>query len=76
MFEAKKNEKAFKELADYAKKTSLPLKQVLLSDEHLDNVAAIFYKNMPKLVRMAMKEQKFKEFYKANREQFTGQMPV
>lgn len=72
MFQVKKNDKTFKELDLYAKSLSLPLKKVLLSDDHLDKVSAIFYKNMPQMVRWSMKEEKFKEFYKANREKFTA----
>ena len=76
MFKVEKNDKAFKELTEYSKSISLSLRETLLSDTHLDKVSAIFYKNMPKMVRMAMKEEKFKEFYKNNREKFAGSIIV
>ena len=63
-----KNDKAFKELDAYAKKIKQPLKQVLLSDDHLKQVSSIFYKHMPKVVKWSMKEEKFRDFYKNHRE--------
>jgi hypothetical protein len=74
MFAVKKNDKAFQELAEYAKSQDKPLKEVLLSDDHLETVSKIFYKNMPKLVRFTMKEPKFQEFYKNHREQMVSQI--
>lgn len=76
MFKVDKNEKSFKELADYANEVKLPLKTVLLSDEHLDKVSAIFYKSLPKVVKMAMKEPKFKLFYQEHREQLISQIDI
>lgn len=72
MFEVNKNDKAFKELENYSKKVGKPLKEVLLSDEHIDTVSSIFYKHMPKMVRFVMKEPKFKEYYRTHREQLVG----
>lgn len=40
----------------------------MLSDEHLQSVCSIFYKNSPKMVNWSMKEDKFIEFYKKHRE--------
>lgn len=51
-----------------------PLKEVLLSDDYLEQVSKIFYKHMPKMVRWTMKEEKFKEFYKNHREQLIAHM--
>lgn len=72
MFSVKKNDPAFKELATFAEGKNKPLKEVLLSDEYLDDVSQIFYKHMPKMVRWSMKEAKFKDFYKNHREQLVA----
>lgn len=72
MFTVKKNDPAFKELATFADTKNKPLKEVLLSDEYLDDVSQIFYKHMPKMVRWSMKEAKFKEFYRTHREQLVA----
>lgn len=76
MLKVQKNDKAFKELDAYAKQQNLPLKEVLLSDTHLDEVTKIFYAHMPKMVRMAMKYDKFKGFYQDHRESFVAQMAL
>jgi hypothetical protein len=70
MFKLNRNDKAFKELETLAKQHKLPLPQFLVSDEHLDKVSEIFYSYMPKIIKFATNQEKFKEFYKANREQF------
>lgn len=70
----KKNDPAFKELVTFADSQKKPLKDVLLSDEYLEQVSKIFYKHMPKMVRWTMKEEKFKEFYKNHREQLIANM--
>lgn len=72
MYQVQKNDKAFKELKEYADKTGMPLRDVLLSDEHLVAVSAIFYKHMPKMVRFVMKEASFQEYYKNHREKFVS----
>ncbi len=74
MFKVKKNDKAFQELSEYAKKQGKPLKEVLSSDEHLVPVTDIFYTHMPKMVKMAMKKEKFVEFYTTHREMFVNQI--
>lgn len=76
MFKVQKNDGAFKELVEYAKKQNQPLQDVLLSDAHLDPVAAIFYKYMPKMVKFTMKLPKFTEFYKNNRETFVKSLVI
>ena len=74
MLQVKKNDPAFKELATFAETKNKPFKEVLLSDEYLDDVSKIFYKHMPKMVRWTMKEEKFKEFYRTHREQLVSTM--
>jgi hypothetical protein len=76
MLKVQKNDKAFKELDAYATEQNLPLKELLLSDIHLDAVTKIFYAHMPKTVRMVMKYDKFKVFYQTHRENFVAQMTL
>ncbi len=57
-----------------AKQVMLPVRDMLLSDEHLDKSSEIFYQGMPKLVRMTMNLTKFKAFYKSNREKIVNDM--
>lgn len=74
MYTIKKNDPAFQELKNLAKQKNLKLKELLLSDEHLQSVCSIFYKNSPKMVRWSMKEDKFIEFYKKHREKLVEQV--
>lgn len=76
MIKVQKNDAAFKELVEYSKSVSLPLRDTLLSDSHLDKVSAIFYKHMPKMVRWSMNESKFKDFYKNHREDFAARLTL
>lgn len=76
MYKVNKNDKTFKELEAYAKKNNKAMKDVLLSDEHLEKVCDIFYEHMPKLVRWSMNKEKFVAFYKDNRETFIKFLPV
>lgn len=76
MLKVQKNDKAFKELKAYADSVPAPLKEVLLSDEHFDKVSEIFYQHMPKMVRFAMKINKFKEFYRDHRVQMVESMAL
>lgn len=76
MYKVNKNDKAFKELDAYAKTQNKPLKDVLLSDDHLEKVSSIFYEHMPKMVKWSMKKDKFLAFYKAHREAFVAQMKL
>jgi hypothetical protein len=57
-----------------AKEVNLPVRDMLLSDEHLDKSSEIFYQGMPKLVRMTMNLTKFKAFYQKNREKIVNDM--
>lgn len=70
-----KNDKSFQELTSLAKQHNLPLKSFLLNDQHLDLVASTFYKHMPKMVRWSMNQEKFKQFYLNNRQQFVAHIP-
>lgn len=74
MYKVQKNDKAFQQLEKYAKEQGKSLKEVLLSDDHLQQVSDIFYENMPKVVKWSMKKEKFVEFYKNHREQFVAQI--
>ena len=57
-----------------AKEVNQPVRDMLLSDEHLDKSSEIFYQGMPKLVRMTMNLTKFKTFYQNNREKIVNDM--
>jgi hypothetical protein len=57
-----------------AKQVNLPVRDMLLSDDHLEASSEIFYQGMPKLVRMTMNLTKFKIFYKNNREKIVNDM--
>lgn len=57
-----------------AKQVNLPVRDMLLSDEHIEASSEIFYQGMPKLVRMTMNITKFKTFYKNNREKIVNDM--
>lgn len=57
-----------------AKQVNLPVRDMLLSDEHMDASSEIFYQGMPKLVRMTMNITKFKAFYKNNRKKIVNDM--
>ncbi len=74
MFKMKKNDPVASSLKKYAEGKGMPLKNILLSDEHLSDVCDIFYPNLPKLVRMTMNKDKFVVFYKQHRESFAEQI--
>lgn len=76
MFQVKKNDKTMKELIDYAATTGLSLREVLLSESHLQQVSSIFYAHMPKLVRMTMNKEKFTNFYNQHKETFVNSLSV
>ena len=69
-----KNQAQKDALIALAKEVNLPVRDMLLSDEHLDKSSEIFYAGMPKLVRMTMNLTKFKAFYKNNREKIVNDM--
>lgn len=57
-----------------AKSVQLPVRELILSDEHLDAVAPIFYDGLPKLARMSMNRDKFKTFFSKQRQHFADEM--
>jgi hypothetical protein len=69
-----KNKAQMDELLALAKQVNLPVRDMLMSDEHFEASSAIFYKGMPKLVRMTMNATKFKTFYQNNREKIINDM--
>jgi hypothetical protein len=76
MYKIDTNDKAFKELNDYAISVKQPLKDVLLSDAHLEQVTRIFYPHLPKPLKFVMKLDKFKEYYKEHREKLVKHMII
>jgi hypothetical protein len=69
-----KNKAQMDELLALAKTVNMPVRDMLLSEEHFETSSEIFYKGMPRLVRMTMRLEKFKTFYKANREKIVNDM--
>lgn len=69
-----KKDSRFKELSEYVESTGLTLQEVLLSKEHEDKVSKMLYAVMPKLVRLAINEEKFKAFFLQNRASFVKSM--
>lgn len=69
-----KNNKGLVELKLLAQKNNMDLKSFLLSDAHLEEVTEIFYKNMPKMIKMAVKKDNFKTIYKTHREMIVSQL--
>ncbi len=70
----KKNNPQAQKLSALSKELNLPVRQIMLSDEHLDKVCPIFYEGLPKLARMSMSREKFKTFYINQREKLADQM--
>jgi hypothetical protein len=70
----KKNNAQAQKLSALSKELNLPVRQIMLSDEHLDKVCPIFYEGLPKLARMSMSREKFKAFYLNQRENLADQM--
>lgn len=69
-----KNAKQTSDLVALAKRHKLTVRDLMLSDKHLDEVCAVFYEGLPKLARMAMNREKFKVFFMNQREKFADQM--
>lgn len=69
-----KNQAQAKKLQALSKELGLPVREVMLSDEHIDRVCAIFYDGLPKLARMAMSREKFKAFYLSQRTKLADEM--
>jgi hypothetical protein len=70
----KKNNAQAQKLSALSKELNLPVRQIMLSDEHLEKVCPIFYEGLPKLARMSMSREKFKVFYVNQRENLADQM--
>lgn len=69
-----KNNAQASKLAALSKELSLPVRQLMLSDEHLDKVYPVFYEGLPKLARMSMSRDKFKTFFVKQRGNLADQM--
>ena len=76
MYKVKKNDKALIELKALANKSGLSVRDLILSEDYLNNVCDIFYSHMPKLVRMAMNKEKFIKFYSEHKLQFADSIQV
>jgi hypothetical protein len=61
-------------LSALSKEVNMPVREVMLSDEHVDKVCPIFYEGLPKLARMAMNRDKFKAFFLNQRVSLADQM--
>jgi len=57
-----------------AKEVGLPVRDLMLSDAHLEQVAPIFYDGLPKLARMSMKREKFQVFFAKQRQQIADEL--
>jgi hypothetical protein len=62
-----KNRAQTDKLMALSKEVNLPVRELMLSDDHIDKVCAIFYEGLPKLARMTMKADKFKTFFQNQR---------
>ncbi len=69
-----KNAKQSAALTALGKKHQLSVRELMLSDDHLDEVCEVFYEGLPKLARMTMSREKFKVFYKSQRQKLADQM--
>jgi hypothetical protein len=69
-----KNKAQADALQTLAKSVNLSVRDMLLSDEHFDAASDIFYKGMPWAVRMTMNLEKFRTFFRANREKIVNDM--
>jgi hypothetical protein len=69
-----KNGNQAAKLTALSKEVNLNVRDMMLSDEHLDKVCPIFYEGLPKLARMSMSREKFKVFYINQRVKLADQM--
>jgi hypothetical protein len=69
-----KNNTQASKLSALSKELNLPVRELMLSDAHLDRVHPIFYEGLPKLARMSMSKDKFKVFFINQREKLADQM--
>jgi hypothetical protein len=70
----KKNAKQSAALHALAKQHNITVRELMLSDDHLEPVCEIFWDGLPKLARMTMKREKFQTFYLSQREKLADQM--
>ena len=57
-----------------SKEVGLPVRELILSDVNLEQVAPIFYEGLPKLARMTMNRDKFKAFFVKQRQQIADEL--
>lgn len=57
------NHKGYKEIKTFADSKNMSIRDVMVSEEHLDSVVDILYKNMPKTIRWILNRDKFKQKY-------------
>jgi hypothetical protein len=69
-----KNNTQAAQLSALSKELNMPVRDMMLSDEHLDRVCPIFYDGLPKLARMSMSRDKFKVFFTNQRLKLADQM--
>ncbi len=69
-----KNGNQAAKLTALSKEVNLNVRDMMLSDEHLDKVCPIFYEGLPKLARMSMSREKFRTFYVNQRVKLADQM--
>jgi hypothetical protein len=69
-----KNNAQATKLNALSKQLNLPVRDIMLADEHLEKVCPIFYEGLPKLARMSMSREKFKTFYINQRLKLADQM--
>jgi hypothetical protein len=69
-----KNRAQTDKLVALSKEVNLPVRDLILSDEYLDKVCAIFYEGLPKLARMTMRPEKFKTFFQTQRLKIADEM--
>jgi hypothetical protein len=69
-----KNNVQATKLNELSKQLNMPVRDIMLSDEHLDNVCPIFYEGLPKLARMSMNRDRFRAFFINQRSKLADQM--
>jgi hypothetical protein len=69
-----KNRAQTEQLIALSKEVNLPVRELMLADEHIDRVCTIFYAGLPKLARMTMRPDKFKAFFQKQRQAIADDM--
>jgi hypothetical protein len=70
----RKNNVQASKLTALSNELKLPVRELMLSDEHLEKVYPVFYEGLPKLARMSMSRDKFKTFFVKQRSTLADQM--